>query len=252
MRQAPDFVNSQYPHYVCKLRNPIYGLKQASRSWYSALKTYLLTIGFSKYESDSSLFILSHDGVIAYVLIYVDDIIVTGSTDSVVANIIWKLPSRFSLKDLGPLHYFLGVEVFKYSCGLILSQSNYIHELLVENNMHENNGMSTPMSSSLSITTDPNSSAIDITEYRWIIGKLQYLSFTRLDIAFIDNKLAQIVHHPQRSQWSAIKRLLRYLKLTCMFVLNISCKGDSCLQVYSDSNWAENLVDWTFTTGFFL
>lgn len=118
--------------------------------------------------------------------------------------------------------------------------------------MHESNGMPTPMSSSLSLKVDPKTSAIEITEYQRIIGKLQYLSFTRPDIAFAVNKLAQFMHHPQHSQWVAVKRLLRYLKLTCMFGLNISCKADTQLRVYSDSDWAGNIVDWTSTTGFVL
>ncbi|KAL8156325.1 hypothetical protein AgCh_001427 [Apium graveolens] len=241
MRQPPRFVSSKYLHYVCKLRKPIYGLKQASRSWDCALKSYLITIGFSKFESDASLFILSRDGSIAYVLVYVDDIIVTGCTDSVVEKIIQQLSSRFSLKDLDPLHYFLGVEVFRYSGGLILSQSKYIQDLLVEHNMHESNDMPTPMSSSLSLTTDPNASATHITAYRRIIGKLQYLSFTRPDIAFAVNKLAQYMHHPQHSQWLAIKRLLRYLKLT-FARSSTEAEYRAVASAVAETNWLSNLL----------
>ncbi|KAL8101163.1 hypothetical protein AgCh_033153 [Apium graveolens] len=117
---------------------------------------------------------------------------------------------------------------------------------------HSDYILTTSMSSSLSLTIDSNASVVDVTAYRRILGKLQYLSFTRLDISFVVNKLAQFMHHPQQLHWQAVKRLLRYLKHTAMFGLYISSKSDNALYAYSDSDWAGNLLGRTSTIGYVL
>ncbi|KAL8120231.1 hypothetical protein AgCh_017394 [Apium graveolens] len=128
----------------------------------------------------------------------------------------------------------------------------YIQDLLHDSNKHECYVVTTPMSSSLSLTIDSNASVVDVTAYHRILGKLQYLSFTRPDISFVVNKLAQFMHHPQQLHWQAVKRLLRYLKHTAMFGLYISSKSDNALYAYSESDWAGNLLDRTSTTGYVL
>lgn len=110
MAQPPGFVDRENPDYVCRLRKAIYGLKQAPRAWYNELRTYLLSIGFRNSVSDTSLFLRNGTNPI-YVLVYVDDIIVTGSCSTLISEFISALSNRFSLKDLGQLSYFLGVEV---------------------------------------------------------------------------------------------------------------------------------------------
>lgn len=111
MLQPPGFVNSQVPDYICKLKNMIYGLKQANREWYKELKSFLEDVGFRNSISDSSLFIYHHNGIIIYSLVYVDDIIVTENNTNAISEFIQALNSKFSLKDLGNLHNLLGVEV---------------------------------------------------------------------------------------------------------------------------------------------
>lgn len=118
--------------------------------------------------------------------------------------------------------------------------------------MHESKGVSTPMSSSSCLTLTQADSHVDITEYRWLLGKLQYLSFTRPDVSFAVNKLAQYMHCPQACHWQAVKRLLRYLKLTCSYGLKLSKSSDHTLRVYSDSDWDGNIDDRTSTTGYIL
>ena len=127
MQQPPGFQHSQYPNHVCKLRKAIYGLRQAPRAWYNELRHFLLLQGFMNSKSDSSLFIFHQDYTIIYLLVYVDDIIVIGNKSSSIHKFIQQLATRFSLKDLGSLHYFLGVDATFTTHGLSLSQKKIHH-----------------------------------------------------------------------------------------------------------------------------
>ncbi|WJZ95012.1 hypothetical protein VitviT2T_013812 [Vitis vinifera] len=111
MHQPPGFEDPSQPQHVCKLKKSIYSLKQAPRQWYKALRDALLSFGFIHSVTNNSLFIYKSHDILCYCLVYVDDIIVTSNTLSFVNNIINKLGSTFSVKDMGSLHYFLGIEV---------------------------------------------------------------------------------------------------------------------------------------------
>jgi hypothetical protein len=106
---------------VCKLDKAMYGLKQAPRAWYSRLCTKLVQLGFHISKADTSLFIYSKFGVTNYLLVYVDDIVVTSSSSAAVTTLLNDLHSDFALKDLGELHYFLGIQVAKVHGGISLS-----------------------------------------------------------------------------------------------------------------------------------
>lgn len=108
MRQPPGLEHPTLSSHVCKLNKAIYGLKQAPKAWYNELKNFLVTQGFGKSDSDTSLFNFHNSGLTIYILVYVDDIIVTGNSDRGVRQIINALAQLFSLKDLGHLNYFFG------------------------------------------------------------------------------------------------------------------------------------------------
>ena len=110
MIQPQGYVHPQYPNHVCKLHKSLYGLRQAPGSWFSKLSTKLLSLGFSESKADTSLFVLQKFNSVIYIFIYVDDILITGSSASVINNIIHSLQTTFAVKDLGSLAYFLGVE----------------------------------------------------------------------------------------------------------------------------------------------
>lgn len=118
MTQPPGFVDTDRPHHVCKLKKSIYGLKQAPRAWYLSLKKHLLDIGFQNSMADTSLFIHHTGDHHTYILVYVDDIIVTGSNHQLVYAVLKSLATRFSIKDPVDLHYFLGIEVTRSTTGL--------------------------------------------------------------------------------------------------------------------------------------
>jgi len=122
MKQPPGFVDSAHPSHVCRLHKSLYGLKQAPRAWYTRLNDFLLSIGFCASKVDTSLFIFSVGADICYLLIYVDDILFTGSNSLLLQCLIQLLSSEFKLCNLGSIHYFLGIEVQSTSIGLMLRQ----------------------------------------------------------------------------------------------------------------------------------
>ena len=137
-------------NHVCKLNKALYGLKQAPRAWYTELKTYLLSLGFKNSMADTSLFFLHDRGIVIFILIYVDDIVVSGNSLSRIRDIISTLSRRFSLKDLDDLGYLLGIKVMRTSQGIHLSQRKYIADLLHRTNMTHAKPVPTPMCASTS------------------------------------------------------------------------------------------------------
>ena len=153
------------------------------------------------------------------VLIYVDDILITGSNNKLVEEVIGRLGSEFALKDLGDFNYFLGLEVTPSAAGLHLSQTKYISDLLKNAHMIDSKGCPTPMSSSDKLVRDRGAAFENPSLYRSLIGSLQYFTLTRPEIAFTVNKLSQFLAAPTVIRWQACKRLLRYLQNTADFGL---------------------------------
>ena len=252
MIQPPGFVNKTFPDHVCRLKKALYGLKQAPHAWYTELRVFLLSLGFVNSTVDASLFIYQKPGVTLYLLVYVDDIIVTGNSSAELSKLIATLAARFSLKDLGYLSYFLGVEVIPSTAGLFLSQRKYITDLLHKSGMANTKPASTPLSASVHLLKDSGDLLPSPTEYRALVGSLQYLSLTRPDIAFSTNKLAQFMQNPRTAHWSALKRVLRYLAGSCDKGVFISATAPLTFHAYSDADWAGDKDDYISTTGYLL
>ena len=135
MSQPPGFVNSAYPNHVCKLTKALYGLKQSPRAWYTKLYTCLLSWGFLCSQSETFLFSLHTGSQLTLILVYVNDIIITGTHASLVNTFITKLNYQFALKDLGTLSYFLGIQVSIHSDCIHLSQQK-IHQRSSSMSLH--------------------------------------------------------------------------------------------------------------------
>jgi hypothetical protein len=250
MAQPPGFQHPSYPIYVCKLNKAIYGLKQAPRAWFSRLSSWLLQLGFHGSLSDTSLFIYKSKSYTMFILIYVDDIIITCSNPAEIDEFLILLQSDFAIKDLRKLNYFLGVEVIPNAHGTLLSQQRYIVDLLKRTKMLEAKPVISPMGSTTSLTAHEGESFSDVTLFRSTVGALQYLSLTCPDIAFAVNKLSQFMHKPTILHWQSAKRLLRYLKQTLTFGLQIYRTSCNTLQAFSDADWAGSRDDRRSTGSF--
>lgn len=249
LRQPPGYVNSQVPHHVCKLHKALYGLKQAPRAWYDMLSKSLIKQGFINSLADSSLFVFAKASDLVYVLVYVDDILIIGNNTSLVTQIIKGLGSDFALKDLGSLHYFLGIEVIQNSAGVILSQSKYATDLLLKAGMQG----CTPCASPSSLKSQPSptsDSPFPNPEfYRTIVGSLQYLTLTRPELSYAVNSVCQHMHQPRESHFTAVKRILRYVQGSINQGLQFT-KDSATLTAFSDADWAGDSVDRRSTGGF--
>ena len=172
MAQPQGFTNPDHPNHVCRLRKATHRLKQAPQAWYNELKQFLLTSSFLNSTTDTSLFILCRTTVTIYLLVYVDDIIITGNNPLVVQQVITLLSTRFSLKDLGPLTHFLGVEVFFNPLSLILSQKRYIADLLAKFAMTESCSISTLLPTSPTLSLQFNTALSDPSAFCTIVDSL--------------------------------------------------------------------------------
>jgi histone deacetylase 1/2 len=164
-------------------------------------------LGFSPSKGDTSLFFYSKRGCTILVLVYVDDITLASSSEAATTALLKDLEKDFALKDLGDLHYFLGIEV-KHSPGqLLLTQERYANDVLNRVNMSNCKPLDTPLPSSekLSVLDGDRLGPIDATQYKSVVGALQYLTLTRPDICFAVNKVCQFLHCPRIVHWAAVK-----------------------------------------------
>ncbi|XP_072149133.1 retrovirus-related Pol polyprotein from transposon RE2 isoform X2 [Setaria viridis] len=252
MRQPPGYQDKYHPQYICKLDKALYGLKQAPRAWYYRLNTKLQEMGFKPSKGDTSLFYFRKGALMVFILIYVDDIIVASSSPEGTKQLLKALKSDFALKDLGELHYFLGIEVSKINNGILLSQSKYSNDILKRTSMVNCKPCSTPIfiTEKLSAYEGTTLSAEDATRFRSIVGALQYLTLTRPDIAFAVNKVCQFLHKPTTIHWKAVKRILRYIRFTVALELGIIRSRSSLVSGFSDADWAGCVDDRRSTGGF--
>jgi histone deacetylase 1/2 len=175
-----------------------------------------------------------------YLLVYVDDIILVSSSQSAADALVRSLGADFAVKDLGKLHYFLGVEVVTRANGLVMTQKKYSLDLLQRVRMLKCKTTTTPMSTTDKITAVDGEllSSADATEYRSIVGGLQYLTITSPYISYVVNRVCQYLHAPRDTHWSVVKRILRYIRLTVSYGLHIRPNPSGVLSAYSDADWA--------------
>ncbi|XP_074266651.1 uncharacterized protein LOC141589930 [Silene latifolia] len=236
--QPSRFQDHEHPDYVCKLNRALYGLKQAPRAWYQRFASYISCLGFISSKCDSSLFICHTPTHMAYLLLYVDDIILTASSPDFLHAIIRDLSTEFAMTDLGPLHYFLGISVTTTPTGLFLSQSKYIAEILERARMRNCKPCATPVDTKAKLSGDSGEPFDNPSLYRSLAGALQYLTFTRPDISYAVQQVCLYMHNPRVPHFNALKRILRYIKGTSSLGLQLHRSSDHSLTAYSDADWA--------------
>lgn len=176
---------------VCKLKKSLYGLRKASRQWFSKLFEALLSRGYISCKNDYNLFTKHNSGSLVVLDVYVDDILLAGDYTAELLSIKEFLDHQFKIKDLGIVHYFLGLEVSHLPQVYLICQHNYTLDLLNEFNCQDFTPVLTPLDPSIKITLDMNAPVTDPNVYRRIVGKLNFLQHTRPDIAFSIQHLSQ-------------------------------------------------------------
>ncbi|BBH05568.1 transposable element gene [Prunus dulcis] len=178
-----------------------------------------------------------------YVLVYVDDIIVTGSPSPSVNHFIDQLCSTFDSRRMGELNFFLGMEINRFSDHLFLSQTRYAVDLLTRFHLTKCKPSSTPLPSDTRLSCLDGDPLPDPFTYRSMVGGLQYLTLSRPDISFAVNQVCQFMHNPLTSHLQFVKRIFRYIKGTLEQGLIFHQSTDFSLRSFSDADWAGSVDD---------
>ncbi|XP_056695762.1 uncharacterized mitochondrial protein AtMg00810-like [Spinacia oleracea] len=223
---------------VCKLRKSLYGLKQAPRQWFAKLSTALKNNHFPQSKADYSLFTKQEGVNFTAILVYVDDLVITGNNMVSISAAKTFLSSQFHMKDLGELRYFLGLEVDRPKEGIFLSQKKYTLDLLAEYGLTGCKPLKLPMDSHLKLTPDSGDVLENPEQFQKLVGKLIYLTITRPDISFTVHILSKFMHKPTTVHLQAAKRVLRYLAGSTDQGILLANTSAAKLTAYCDSDWA--------------
>lgn len=232
-----DFVDPAHLDHVCFFHKALYGLKQAPHAWYHRFATYISFVGFLGSNTDTSLFIYRRGSDAAYLLLYVDDILLIASSSTLLRSLITSLQGEFDLKDLGPLHYFLGISATRSSSGLFLAQHKYTAEIIARAHMTNCKPCNTPVDTNSKLSAAFGPPASDPTLYRNLAGALQYLTFTKLNIYYAVQQICLFMHEPRAPHFAALKRIIRYITGTIAHGLHLVSSRSSSLVAYSNADW---------------
>lgn len=238
------------PPLVCRLLKSSYGLKQAPRQWFAELSTALLSFRFTQSKVDYSLFTMQQDGSFIAILIYVDDMIITGNDMKLIQKMKHLLSSQFHMKELGELRYFLGLEIARSKQGLFVSQQKYVTGLLKEFQVSEGKACKLPLDQHLKLKINDWVLLADPKHYRLLIGKLIYLTITRPDISFAVQVLSQFMNAPTDIHMSAADHVLRYLKQSLSQGILMAHSSAAHLTAFCDADWASCPNSRRSTSGF--
>ncbi|RVX15466.1 Retrovirus-related Pol polyprotein from transposon RE2 [Vitis vinifera] len=237
MKLPPGFERSD-PNLVCRLRKSLYGLKQAPRCWFAKLVTALKGYGFLQSYSDYSLFTYTKGNVQINVLVYVDDLIISGNDSVALKTFKAYLSDCFKMKDLGVLKYFLGIEVARSSAGLFLCQRKYTLDIVSEAGLLGAKPCGFPIEHNHRLGLANGELLSNPESYRRLVGRLIYLAVTRPDLTYSVHILSQFMQEPRIEHWEAALRVVRYLKGTPGQGILLRADSDLSLQGWCDSDWA--------------
>jgi hypothetical protein len=185
VKQPPGFVITGEDGKVLRLRRALNGLRQAPQAWNAKLDYALKEMGFKQSEHEHAIYRRMTSDAILLIGVYVDDLIITGSSKGAIESFKGEMKTKFQMSDLGLLSFYLGIEVQQHGEGISLCQAHYASRILQLGGMEGCNPAHTPMEERLKLSRESTAKEVDATKYRQIIGSLRYLVHTRLDLAFV-------------------------------------------------------------------
>ena len=235
----------------CRLQKSLHSLKQSPRAWFGRFERALTTYGYQQSQADHTMFYKkAKKGKISILIVYVDDIIITGDDIEGIQVSKQQLGLEFVTKDLGRLKYFLGMEVARSREGIFVNQKKCILDLLHEIGMLGCKPADTPIEPSMKLKANETGKIIDTERFQRLVGRLIYLSHTRPDIAFAVSLVSQFMHAPGQDHFTAVYRILRYLKGTPGQGLMFQKRAGTQVEVYTDADWAGNKADRRSISGY--
>ncbi|CAM8998933.1 unnamed protein product [Rhodiola kirilowii] len=262
MSQAIGYVDHKLPDHVCLLRKSIYGLKQSPRQWNIKFNECMMSLGFARSKYDTCLYLKRpKSGLILYLLLYVDDILIMSNSESEISKIKKQLSSNFDMKVLGIAKKILGINIVRNRQKklMFLSQAEYVDKVLEKFSMHDSKPAMIPLGGHLVLSKEdcPKDETarkkMSSIPYDVAVGSVMYCMLcTRPDLAFGISVLSRFMSNPGESHWNAMKFLLKYLNHTKNLGLVYSAYGNKPdLIGYVDSDYASNRDTRKSTTGLF-
>ena len=199
---------------VCHLRRALYGLKQAPRVWFAKFNSTIFRLGYTTSPYDSALFLRRTDKGTIFLLLYVDDMIITGDNLSGIQELKDFLSQQFEMKDLGHLSYFLGLEITHSTIGLYITQAKYASDLLSQAGLTDSKTVDTRVELNAHLTPSQGKPLSSPSLYRRLVDSLVYLTVTCPNISYAIHQVSQYLFAPRSTHYVAILRILRYLKGT--------------------------------------
>lgn len=265
MKQPEGFVTAGQ-ELVCKLRKSLYGLKQAGRAWFEKINAALVNMDFTPLDPDHCVYVRHQGDEVLYIVLYVDDLLLIGSSLAEIKQLKLDLSNRFEMTDLGEAQYVLGLQLSRDRSALTLSlsQSDYIKRLLVRYGMSDTKPVPTPLAVNVRLSKDDCPSVVPTQPllvdgkhtYASVVGSIMYAMLgTRPDLAFAIGQLTRFNSNPGLQHVVALKRVLRYLRSSIDFklVYGATASGSSGssgsnqpkLDVFGfcDSDWGASIDD---------
>ncbi|GKV36761.1 hypothetical protein SLEP1_g44855 [Rubroshorea leprosula] len=210
------------PNKACRLRRALYGLKQSSRAWYAKFSAIVSDFGFTLSQQDTTLFIHKTTRGMVLLLLYVDDMIITGDDIAGVEDLKQSLSQKFEMKDLGVLSYFPGLEVNSSDDGYLLSQVKYDFNFISKAELNDSKSVSTPLEPNVKLTPMDDSLLSNHTHYRQLVGSLVYFTTTRPDIEYVVHIVNQFMAALCSTHYAAVLHIIHYVKGTLFHGLHFS------------------------------
>ena len=207
-------------------------------------------MGYTASPYDSALFLRRTDKDTILLLLYVDDMIITGDNLSGIQELKDFLSQQFEMKDLGHLNYFLGLEITHSTYGLYITQAKYASDLLSQAGLTDSKNVDTPVELNAHLTPSGGKPLSNPSLHRRLVGNLVYLTVTRPDISYAVHQVSQYLSAPRSTHYAAVLRILRYLKGTLFHGLFYSAQSPLVLRAFSDADWAGDPTDRRSTTGY--
>jgi len=213
----------------------------------SKLKAALQKLSFNQSQHDHSLFTRKTSEGTTIILVYVDDILVTGSSLELIKETKEALQQVFKMKDLGELRFFLGIEFARCEAGMVMHQRKYALQLIAEVGLSGAKPSGTPTDVNVKLTSkqyddqtkeNQGDKLVDPSAYQKMIGKLLYLNMTRLDISFSVQTLSQFLQQPKISHMDAALRVVKYIKKQPSQGVLLSSSSGTEITAYCDVDWA--------------
>lgn len=250
MKQPEGFIKPGTEQKVCQLKKAIYGLKQSAKNWNQRIDSILKENGFQQSKADVCLYTkIDNDGP-THILVYVDDLLICGNAEKI-NKIAEILAQNFAIKNLGEVSLYLGIEIEKNSHGdYMFSQTEKIKQIISEFGLTDANGCNTPMLTDY-LNIEEENLLPSNEQYRQAVGALLYIATTtRPDITTAVSILSRRVSTPRQCDWTAVKRVIRYLKETINLKLKLEAADDLQLIGYVDADWAGDKSDRKSSSGY--